>query len=426
MSYKNEFPRVLIIGNECLSKSTSNGRTLRNFFVGWPKENLAQFYIHADAPDFEICDNFYCVTDGQALRGFIGKGKSGGVVAEAPITEGKQSSMKQSHGRNAKTMLARELIWNSGRWGYKDFARWVAEFDPQVLLLQAGDCGFMFKLARKLAKKHRIPLVIYNSEGYYFKKFDYFRATGLAHRLYPVFYRQFCRQFRQAMKMAKEAIYICDPLRQDYDKEFTHSSHTVYTATGVTAAEKRPHDGFVASYLGNLGVGRHEPLIEIGNTLQKISPELRLNVYGKAPNEQVQKALEDCPGICLKGFVPYEQVVEVLQQSDLLVHGESQDSFYREDLKYGFSTKMADSLASGTCFLLYAAPELACARYLKEQQAAYVVSDGEELEQTLRLLVNDPAARSRYLANAKKTVEENHREEVGIARFREILRKAAE
>ena len=419
-------PRILIIGNECLSQSSSNGRTLRNFLVGWPKENLAQFYIHADAPDFEICDNFYCVTDGQALRAFLGKGKSGGVVTEAPKAENKQPGLKQSRGRNAKTMLARELIWNSGRWGWKQLQQWVAEFDPQVLLLQAGDCGFMCRMARKLAKKHKIPLAIYNSEGYYFKKFDYFRAAGLAHRLYPVFYGQFCRQFRKVMKMARETIYICEPLQQDYDKVFAHSSHTVYTATGVTAAEKQPHEGFVASYLGNLGVGRHEPLIEIGNALQKISPELKLNVYGKAPNEQVQKALESCPGICLKGFVPYEQVVEVLQQSDLLVHGESRDPFYREDLKYGFSTKMADSLASGTCFLLYAAPELACARYLRENEAAYVVSDPEELEQTLGLLVSDPEARNRYLANAKKLVEQNHREEVGVARFQEILRKAAE
>ena len=419
-------PRVLIIGNECLSQSSSNGRTLRNFLVGWPKEKLAQFYIHADAPDFDVCGNYYCVTDGQALQAFLGKGKSGGVVTEASKTEAGQASLKQSRGRNAKTMLARELIWNSKRWGYKAFAQWVKEFDPQLLLLQAGDCGFMCKLARKLAKKHQIPLVIYNSEGYYFKKFDYFRATGLAHRLYPVFYGQFCRQFRKVMQMAAETIYICEPLQQDYEKEFSHSSHTVYTATGVTAGEKQPHEGFVASYLGNLGVGRHEPLIEIGNALQKISPELRLHVYGKVPNEQVQAALEGCPGICMKGFVPYEQVVEVLQQSDLLVHGESQDPFYREDLKYGFSTKMADSLASGTCFLLYAAPELACARYLKDRQAAYVVSDGAELEQTLRLLVEDPMARSRYLENAAKTVRENHREEVGIARFQEILRKAAQ
>lgn len=419
-------PRVLLISNNALSLGSSNGRTLRNFLVGWPKESLAQFYIHADTPDFDVCGNYYCVTDGQALRAFLGKGKSGGVVTEAHKTEGEPSNLKQSRGRNAKTMLARELIWNSKRWGYKDLARWVEKFDPQVLLLQAGDCSFMFKLARKLAKKHRIPLVIYNSEGYYFKKFDYFRATGLAHRLYPVFYSQFCRQFRKTMKMASQTIYICEALQQDYDKEFFGPSHTVYTATGVTAGNKKSREGFVTSYLGNLGVGRHEPLIAIANALQEIDPTLHLDVYGKAPNEQVQAALERCPGICLKGFVPYEQVVEVMQQSDLLVHGESQDPFYREDLKYGFSTKIADSLASGTCFLLYAAPELACARYLREQQAAWVVSDEQELKETLRRLVDEPEVRTRYLSRAAELAQANHTTAVCTQKFQDILRKAAE
>lgn len=428
MKYENEqqYPRVLIISNECLSPNSSNGRTLQNFFVGWPKESLAQFYIHADTPDFDVCGNYYCVTDGQALRAFLGKGKSGGAVTEAHKPQSESSNLKQSRGRNALTMLARDLIWNSKRWGYKNFARWVEEFDPQVLLLQAGDCSFMFKLARKLAKARNIPLVIYNSEGYYFKKFDYFRATGFKHKLYPVFYRKFCREFRKTMAETKAAIYICEALQQDYDKEFAAPSHTVYTATDVRPSEKKPHGGFIASYLGNLGVGRHEPLIAIANALQEIDPTLHLDIYGKAPNEQVQAALESCPGICLKGFVPYEQVVEVMQQSDLLVHGESRDPFYREDLKYGFSTKIADSLASGTCFFVYAPEELACARYLREQQAAYVVSGERELKDTLRLIVTDPEAKNRYLSRAAEVVGQNHTTEVSAKRFQDILRKAAE
>ena len=421
------YPRVLVISNNCLSQHSSNGRTLRNFLVDWPKENLAQFYIHGDIPDFSVCDHFYRVTDGQALRAFCCKGRSGGAVT-AQETEAlpKTADAKQGRGRNAMTMLARETVWNSGRWGRKAFGQWVKEFDPQLVLLQAGDCGFMFRLARNLAKRHQIPLVIYNSEGYYFKKFDYFRATGFKHKLYPVFYRKFCREFRKTMADTKAAIYICEALQQDYDKEFATASHTVYTATEVRPAEKKPHEGFVASYLGNLGVGRHEPLIAIANALQRISPELHLDVYGKAPNEQVQAALESCPGICLKGFVPYEQVVEVMQQSDLLVHGESRDPFYREDLKYGFSTKIADSLASGTCFFVYAPEELACARYLREQQAAYVVSGERELKDTLRLIVTDPEAKNRYLSRAAEVVGQNHTTEVSAKRFQDILRKAAE
>ncbi len=421
-----EYPRVLILSNNCLTQNSSNGRTLRNFLLGWPKEQLAQFYIHRQVPDFDVCGNYYCVTDKQALNAFLCRGRSGGIMTEADFVDGSAVSVHQYSNRTAMTMLARELIWKSKRWGYGTFHRWVDDFAPQVLLLQAGDCGFMFKLARELAEAYQIPLVIYNSEGYYFKEHDYFRAKGLAHSLYPVFYNQFAKQFRKTMHMAHSAIYICDALLQDYGKEFFLPSQTIYTATTLQSAEKKPHEGLVISYLGNLGVGRHEPLIEIANALQEISPELHLDVYGKTAYPEVQAALDSCHGITMKGFVPYEQVVEVMQQSDILIHSENSSDFYREDLKYGFSTKIADSLASGTCFFVYAPEELACARYLREQDAAYVVSDEHSMKETLRMLVAVPEARMRYLDRAAKVVACNHREETCAKRFQDILRKAAE
>ena len=62
--------KVLVISNECFSKVTSNGRTLGNFFIGWDKSCLAQFYIQNSEPDFDYCENFFRVTDRQALSAF--------------------------------------------------------------------------------------------------------------------------------------------------------------------------------------------------------------------------------------------------------------------------------------------------------------------------------------------------------------------
>ena len=72
-----EYPRVLVFSNTCFSKSDSNGRTLGNLFSGWPKGRLAQFYIKSATPDFDVCDRYFLVTDGQALKAAFGKCKSG-------------------------------------------------------------------------------------------------------------------------------------------------------------------------------------------------------------------------------------------------------------------------------------------------------------------------------------------------------------
>ena len=284
----------------------------------------------------------------------------------------------------------------------------------------------MLRLARTLAERYDVPLVVYNSESYYFKKFDYLRGKGLAHWCYPIFRWHLRTQTRKTLRRAAKSIYICEPLQREYDREFCLPSETVYTATDMRRREATPENPvFRAAYLGNLGVGRHEVLVEVANTLREISPELCLDVYGGIPSEEVRQALERCPGIRYQGFVSYGEVLRVMAESDLLVHGESFDPFYKEDLKFAFSTKLADSLASGTCFLLYAPEEIACARYLRENDAAWVVSDREALETVLRRLVEEPESREKYLTNAAVLVEKNHNAEKNAARFQEILKEAA-
>lgn len=425
-----DYPRVLIVSNDCLSQSSSNGRTLRNFLLGWPRDRLAQFYIQNNTPDFTVCANYYRVTDGQALGAFLGKGCNGGVVTEAPADKeaaAPASPAGKQPGRNALTMLARELVWNSGRWRRSDFRHWTDAFRPEVILLQAGDCGFMLRLAEQLSEAYHAPLVFYNSEGYCFKDFDYFRARGIAHWCYPVFSRYLRRQYRRVLPKAERSVYVCETLQREYDRAFGLPSETIYTATEAhprTIAPENPV--FRASYLGSLGVGRHQVLMEVGRALHEISEELCLDVYGPVPDEEARQALEHCPGVRYRGVVPYSQVLEVMAQSDLLVHAESFDPFYREDSKFAFSTKLADSLASGVCFLLYAPEELACTQYLKENDAAWVVSDPAKLGETLQALVERPAERARHLAGAAALVERNHSAGKNTARFREVLEQAAE
>lgn len=423
------FPRTLIVSNNCLSQTDSNGRTLQNFLVGWPKDKLAQFYIQNSPPDFSVCNNFFRVTDGQALRAFLGKGVSGGQVGEdsRSSSSGNAGSGKK-HKRTALTMLLREIVWNSRRWYGSEFQSWLDDFAPQVVLLQAGDCGFMFRLAEDIARQYNAGLVIYNSEAYYFKPFDYFRATGLAHWAYPLFRGAFCWQFRKTISKTACSIYLCKQLQEDYDREFGLPSEVIYTATAQTPGTKRGMEQhkFTVSYLGNFGVGRHEPLVEIAAALQEISPDFYLDVYGKIPNDTVRQAFESCPGIRYKGFVSYEQVEEVMCTSDLLIHCENFSGFYREDLKYAFSTKIADSLASGTCFMIYAPAEMACTRYLAENEAAWVVTDQKALREILQILAENEKERERYLERAASVVAQNHSAEKNAKRFQEILRQAWE
>ena len=418
-----QYPRVLIISNECISNITSNGRTLRNFLVGWPKENLAQFHIRRSAPDYSVCDNYFFVSDKAALRSFISGERVNGIQSKREDHNSVYANkISKGSKRNAVTMLIREMVWNSMRWAGTEFDGWIERFSPEVVLLQAGDCGFMLRLARRISEKYRIPLVIYNSEAYYLKKRDYFASSKISKLFFPIFHRNFCKEFENTIKHAEKSIYCCDKLKEDYDAYFSLPSEVIYTATEVKpSGEKDDTDSLKISYLGNLGIGRHEGLVEIAEILQRISPHLKLNVYGKIPNQQVQDAFVQCSGIHYCGFVSYEEVLNVIQNSDILVHTESFSDFSKEDLKYAFSTKIADSLASGKCFLVYAPGDMACSEYLRKNQAAYVAGNAEELEAILQTLWKEPKARNVYIDNALQLVQQRHDAEKNARQFEKVL-----
>jgi spore maturation protein CgeB len=417
--------KLLIISNECLSNSSSNGRTLKNFLIGWDKEKIAQFCVKFSLPDYSICNNYYYVSDKQAIYSLLRKEHVRESI-EDKQRMGLNSSKKfvgtNPKKRNAVTMLLRDIIWQSNQWMGDDFLNWVENFSPDIILLQAGDNGFMLKLARNLSEKYNLPLIIYNSENYYFKEYDYFRATGIAHWFYPIYRKHFHKQFDLTMKRANKSVYICETLQEDYDRVFGLPSETIYTATEMKERKKYyKNHNFRVSYLGNVGVGRSEPLIEIAKILHELDSNCYLDVYGKIPDISIKKMFDKCNGIRCKGFVSYDECVKIMHESDLIVHAENFSPFFREGLKRAFSTKIADSLACGTSFLLYAPEEIACSQYLKKYEAAFVATSKKELKEILTMLYNDPSKRLMHIKKAKDLVKKNHSMDKNARRFQKII-----
>lgn len=410
-----EFPKVLVISNDCLSNSTSNGRTLKNFFISWPKSNIAQFCIHYNHPDYNVCNNYYVVSDRDALNSFLMKKKKNKLLVK------ETSESHNTKSRNALTMSIRNFVWNSKRWLTKDFYNWLYDYKPEVIVLQVGDSPFMFNIAMLISKKMGIPIVVYNSESYFFKKYDYFKSNLISKMFYPLFFYNLRHQYKKLMNKCSHVIYSCKTLEDEYNKIFNVKSITLYTTTELGILLHIPSNKFKISYIGNLGLDRHKSLIEIANILQELSIDLTIDVYGKIPNNYVEKELKMCKGINICGFIDYKDVINVMQSSDLLLHIESFEKFYVKDLKYAFSTKIADCLGSGIPFLLYAPKELACTKYLVTNNCAHVAINKNELKKTLVNIINDSSYRNKYHFKAIEIASINHNKRSNFLKFKSIL-----
>ena len=419
IEYTMEYPRVLVISNNSFSLSNSNGRTLGLLFKGWPKDKLAQMCLMTDGPYWEVCDNYFLISDADVVKSFL-------RLREVPRNDltistnefvGRRSKIK----RTALTSIIRHILWQIGLWRGASFNEWLESVSPDIVIIQSGDTAFTHNLARKIANQFNAKLVFFNTEGIFFLKNNFLYkgfADGLLFPVYRLIYRN---AYSKAMKRASFAIYLHDRIQEDNDSCFSVPSKVIYNSTSLVTSNKVfNEDSLVISFFGNFSYGRAKTLVEVGNILQSINSSFKINVYGNARGEDYH-ILMNAPGINYKGFIPYSEIQKEIENSDILLHVESQDPYFEENLKYGFSTKIADSLASGRSFLVYSSPKIACYNYLKENNCAWVSSDKTSLKSAIKGIISDKEKREQVISRALNIAAKNHDVEKNKKMFQDCL-----
>lgn len=417
------YPRVLVIANNCFSKTNSNGRTLANLFVGWPKENLANFFVSPVETDFDICTNYYCVSDKEVIHSLthFSKLQRRNVSKETPIvtSKGRQKLNKKTPAK----AIARNLAWWLTKWKTEEFEQWIDSFKPDIVLLMNTDAIFVLRVAEFVAKSRNIPLMMYNTEGFYFFRHNYMQKGIMNDTLFHV-YRWFYRKaYQDMMRVNRFSFYLNSQLKEDYDAEFHQEGEVLYAASTVRPSQNafnKINPRFC--YIGNFGYNRHEALIEVGKVLNGINPNYLLEVFGN-PRPEVELLFKEAVGIKYGGHLSYDEVKKTMDECDVLFHVESQSERFSETLRYGFSTKIADSISSGKPFIIYASSEIACSKYIKETGAGWFAENQEELESVIRLVINDDNERDGKIRKALEVARDNHYADTVCKKFNDRIIK---
>lgn len=423
--------RVLVFSNNCFSKSNSNGRTLGNLFHGWPKQYLAQFCVIAKDPNWELCDNYYCLEDKILFQSFLhGRKAKGRLLKQGSISyksndelSGDDTKRKNLGNKTLEKVLLREMVWSNQRWNSKHFQNWLDSFLPDIIVLQVGDTLFMMDIALYVARKYRIPLFIYNTEGYYFFPRNWYYPSLFDSILFPLYRKKYQRKFRDLMRVATHSVYLNDKLKEDYDREFAKPSSVIYNSSEISEITKKTfaEEGTPRfSYLGNLGLDRDSALIEVGEVLSSINHDFHLDIYGTA-DDLMKEKFRKSKGIIYHGHVSYDKVKEIIANSDVLFHVESTKGYQSRQLQYAFSGKIADSISSGKCFVLYAPKELACSKYIFETEAGWYAESKGDLQKILTEIIYDPEKRDSVLKLASKISKKNHQLDENARCFQQLF-----
>lgn len=416
------YPRVIVIANNSFSLTSSNGRALGNLFIGWPKDNLAEFCISTDGPNYNLCDNYYCITDYSALKSCFTFREAKPVNLEE-LVDIRKNNVGAS-GKVKKTALKviiRNLAWMSGMWKGENFKLWVKSFKPDLVLIQNTDSAFMLKIGYDIAQMEGVPLVFYNTEGHYFFKTSYTFGGFFDKYIYKAYRWLYTRIFRKIFSSSKLVVHCNNLLKKDFDAEFSVPSEVIYISSFLRESNHVFNNTApVFSYLGDFLNGRTPVLIELANTLHDINPNYQLDVYGNGTPDDIA-SFQSCPHINYKGFVSYEEVVKVMDQSDILFHVESQEKKWYEPLQYGFSAKIADTITMAKPFVQYSFLHNAGAQYLKDTKAGWFVENQVELKSTIESIISNPDIREERRKNALAIAKINHNAIVSREKFRYLL-----
>lgn len=416
-------PRVMVFAHSGFSDSDANGITMKNLLSAFPAEDKAEFYLDVQSPDFSAAHRYFRVTDTQMVKALLGK-KTRHIYHYDPDDQAAGEKKSGSNAKKIPTWLKkqkynftlkwlREHLWSISPWGHRSLRKWMDDFAPEAVVYMVGESIFMDKLVLKTCRRYNVPLVLYNGEA--FRIIDLKSRRGLER----AYYRRVEKLYEKLNRRAAMVLYNCEMLRQDYEAKYPRVGQglVVYNSAPCDHGPYTPGDDVKITYFGNLGVGRSDTLLEVAAVLDRIDPGLRLDIYGNALPEAARR-FEETENIRYHGFVDAPTLHGIVEESDILLHVESFDETIIPKLKYAFSTKIAQCLCAGRCFVSFAPTGTASSRYLRSAEGALLLSDEQELEKWLTKLVHNPDLRREYAQKAAQTGRTNHNMEATAARVR--------
>lgn len=415
--------KVLVLSNNCFARNNSNGRILGCLFDKLDKSDVAQFYIIEGTNDFDICANYYLVSDKMALQSlFTWKGIGKQISEENVISSvEKISEYRSKFGKTVFTSISRNFVWKRYCWWNNKFKQWLSNFSPEVVVLQCGDTPFMYDIAVKISKQLSIPLVLFNTEYDYFKTNSWFQD-----RKNNIVFKYFKHRLRSSISRAYSysslSIYNSDWLKEKYDKEFHRPGVVIYQSSDFRLPLTiKKHNNTRIRYIGGLVYGRGFALVDIANALKCLNPQWNIEVYGIVQDDKTKLAFDTTHNIHYMGGITYSEVIQVIAESDLLLHVENPEPKYATLTDYGFSTKITDYLFSGIPVFAYGSKNNVGLSYLRENNAAVVVSDKEQLHDRLKEVLFNSELRELLVQNALSLAEMNHSAEKNAIKFRNIV-----
>lgn len=420
----DNYPRILIVSDATWADDNNIGNTFSNLFLGWPKDKIAMIYARPSLPDTIVCNNFFQISETRLIKNLINKNIKTGMTlntskANSSIKHNKKTQKDEQAGKKLYNFFlkyrwniflsARETLWGISNWKTDDLNKFIDDFNPELVLSLADSSVYMNSLQQYVMMRSKAKSIIYFVDDVYSNK---------RFNLSPIFWfnRQITRKgLRKTVSMCDSVYTIIDKQKQEYDSFFNVRSKILNKGGDFSDSTKSENDKcepIKLVYTGNITSGRWQTLVKIGEALDKINKnhtKAILSIYTK--NQlygKIDKAFQEIKSIEFKGSIDANQVKEVQNRGDILVHVESMKLKEKLETRLSFSTKLVDYFERGKCILAVGWSEAASIEYLSKNDLAVIIDDLNEIENIIKNILSDMTVMNTYGAKVRQFGKKNH------------------
>ncbi|OUQ45169.1 hypothetical protein B5E64_10735 [Drancourtella sp. An12] len=400
--------KILVISQNPFDECSNNGKTLLSFFSGYPKDKIAQLYLHEGEPLCKEFDNFFRITEKDILYNIFGMTKKCGKKISNRVSELIYQESKETKWKTWPLIrLMREVVWKLP-WNKKELFCWLDKYKPEVIFSTCGDTLFTYYLTRLIKKRYHSSLAVFITDDYIMPR-----------KNIDIFW-QFKRSLikKNIKRILKEANYfftISEGMCAEYKKIFQKKSYVIMNMEKITKVNvPSKHSDLVLVYAGNLEYNRDKVLAELSKIIYQFNLDnkrkVRLETY---TNSSITENLREklCLGENKYGGKLAKKDLEVkLNEADIFVHVEAFDKKNIYDTRFSISTKIYEYLSLGKPILAIGPENIASMQFLKD--TACCINDPKYMEKMLNIILSDEkkrkvlAKKSEELFNAKKQAKE--------------------
>jgi hypothetical protein len=225
---------------------------------------------------------------------------------------------------------------------------------------------------------------------------DYLGKKLTINPLFWILNNRLNAEYKMISKRASMIIVISEEMKREYSKKF-HSNY--YVAMNSVKIENKlinnkeeRCDSLRILFSGNIELNRWKTILLLSKTIEKIDfIKIELNIYTLSNiNRYVKSKFAGMKKTRFRKAVDAEQLIDIRNNSDILLHVESFDFRSRYITKFSISTKISEYLASGKAILAIGPADVESIRYLKREKVAEVVThpNKKDIENAIKRLMS--------------------------------------